>query len=330
MSDIKIPTDLREDAVDITERGVVRDPDNGKVVSRIGVMLSLFFVDGWTPKRRQAMFQIARDYAALFPGRITHIQYDRKYLKFTPEYFTKVQEVIDNPQDDEGLYIFMRDFDPKNDAPPLYHIIGYGYSKENSRINRDPLSWMKIHFPVDYVFANPQKFVDLVRKWCNALAPAHGTAGLAVLTESGDEKQTNYANVPLLFQYPCLDFNDGGVTTLETDRGGFERPRTSNWLTILDTSNVNKLGSVDKVRSALTTGMAAIDFDGGLIIKTGPLPVLGDEANGGIPEGYRTVARIIKPIVYQNYKWGLFYGLPNGLNGYDDMQLTEQWFNRFD
>jgi len=38
MSDVKIPTDLREDAVDITERGVVRDPESGEIVSRIGIM----------------------------------------------------------------------------------------------------------------------------------------------------------------------------------------------------------------------------------------------------------------------------------------------------
>jgi len=330
MSDVKIPTDLREDAADITGRGVVRDPESGEIVSRIGVMLSLFFVDGWTPKRREAMLQIAKDYVALFPGKITHMQYGgyRRYCKFTPEFFSQTQKVLERPKDDEGLFIYMRDYDGKSaDSPAMYHIIGFGNSKESSRINNDPLSWMKIHFPPHYVFANPQKFVDLVRKWCNALAPAHGTAGMAVLTDAGNEKQTNYANVPLLFQYPGLDFNAAGLTTLETKRGGFERPRTSNWLTILDTSNVNLLGGVDKVRSELSAGMAAIDFDSGLIIKTGPLPVLGDEANGGIPQGYKTVARIIKPIVYQDYNWA---GLFSGLGTENSKRITPQWFNRFD
>ena len=64
----------------------------------------------------------------------------------------------------------------------------------------------------------------------------------------------------------------------------------------------------------------------GLLVRACALPSLGDAANGGLPEGYRTIARIIKPIRFEGYKFGVIKE-PFLVKG---PEVTLQWLRRFD
>ena len=67
------------------------------------------------------------------------------------------------------------------------------------------------------------------------------------------------------------------------------------------------------------------------MIRACELPALGDEATGGIPEAYRSAARIIKPIPFEGYKWSIIK-LPRELNTGREARLAEtmKWIRRFD
>lgn len=64
----------------------------------------------------------------------------------------------------------------------------------------------------------------------------------------------------------------------------------------------------------------------GVLIRTSELPTLGDAANVGIPDGYRTIASIIKPIRFEGYQFGVIKE-PIPVKG---PEVTLQWLRRFD
>ncbi|MBL3576287.1 DUF3396 domain-containing protein [Rhodovulum sulfidophilum] len=72
-------------------------------------------------------------------------------------------------------------------------------------------------------------------------------------------------------------------------------------------------------------------FRGGAIIRESDKPALGNKASGGVPEGYRTAARIIKPIRFEGYKRGIIKTpRERGYSREQDLQVTLDWVRRFD
>ena len=72
--------------------------------------------------------------------------------------------------------------------------------------------------------------------------------------------------------------------------------------------------------------MSLIPFACGVVVRACELPALGDEATGGIPDGYRTAARIIKPIRFEGYRFGVIKE-PFPVDG---PEIKLQWIRRFD
>jgi hypothetical protein len=81
----------------------------------------------------------------------------------------------------------------------------------------------------------------------------------------------------------------------------------------------------------MTPGMSIIPFDKGIVIRASEPPALGTPETGGIPEGYRTAARIIKPIRFESYRYGVIQTPPGGADGKDaGVWVTLDWLRRFD
>ena len=111
---------------------------------------------------------------------------------------------------------------------------------------------------------------------------------------------------------------------------GYRQPRSSNWLTILGNENVELLGGVAPIGEQLRSDVNLIEIkDGGLILRASKLPALGDLRTGGIPEGYRDVARLMRPIRYEGYEFGVIK-LPFATDRAGDLTETLKWIRRFD
>jgi hypothetical protein len=322
-----VPTDLRLDSQDIEERGILRTPQSGTIASRIGILLSIYFLEGWRRDKRQALLQILENYLSLFSDKITHFRDTdgRTWLPRSGAGLPESYRSYDTIDPDENFSYHMFRFDPQErDDTKLWRIMAHAFPA--NRTDR-PLSGLKVHFPPGYVLADPNGFVELIRLWCRRLGALHGSSGLGVLTEVGRETslQTPYHYL-LLKQYPALEYDAMGNYWVEVDADGFERPRSSNWLTVLGEDNLQALGGIEKVRSSLQPNMDLVSYNSGVVIRAGHLPALGNEETGGIPEAYRTVARLIEPIRFEGYRWGIIKP-PEPLNGLD---VTLAWIRRFD
>ncbi|MDC0749942.1 type VI immunity family protein [Polyangium mundeleinium] len=316
---------LRLDPEDIETRGVVRKP-SGAIVSRIGVLLSVYFLDGWKHEKREQLLLILQDYVSRFSDKVTHYQKDdaRSLSRWDGEGLPGDYRSLADIGAHKQLSCHMQHVDPKGgDDPSLWRIMLRGFAKNNAA---RPLSGIKAHFPPTYVFADPERFVELVRTWCGRVDAIHGSAGLGVLTVPGRETTEEPYHYQLLRRYPALEYDAMGNYWSETRKGGYEQPRSSNWLTILGQQNVAALGGVQSIQSRLGPGMTLEHYETGVIIRAGVLPQLGDAATNTIPDAYQIAARIIKPMRYEGYKWGVIK-VPDKS---DWLEETLKWVRRFD
>lgn len=322
---MEFPRDLAQVPEDIEKRGVLRDEMVHKVRSRVGILLSIYFTDGWMPQKREAIVNCLKDYLSFFADRLTHFQVgeERKMRRYdgtdVPGPYAELADLGQN----ELAYINMKRADPNEpDDPSLFRFMAFGHKNRP----RWPSSGIKAHFPPAFVFGDPDRFVELVRVWCDRVSAIHGSAGLGALSNPGSELPDDAYYYPWLKQYPGLEYDAMGSYWTETEEGGWEKPRSSNWLTVLGDENIQALGGPTAAQAAVTEDVSFARFSSGVVLRAGALPVLGDTANGGVPESYRAVARLIKPIRFEGYRWGVIKEpFPT-----DGPEVTLEWLRRFD
>lgn len=330
---MEYPLNLKLDPKDIEEHGVLRDPRDHKIKSRVGVLLSIYFLEGWTKSKRQALLENLQDYLNLFSDEITHYQpygdgnskrLHRYKGKGIPEDFADVAGLGEN----KTAYLFVKHVDGAEiDDPSPYLFIAFGQEKGTRR----PLSGMKVHFPPSFVFEDPDRYVDLVTGWCDRLGAIHGSSGLGALSRPGAEMMEDAYHYPWLMHYPDLEYDAMGTYWSECSEGGYERPRSSNWLTILGSANLDALDG-EEVMVKLTPEIEVKRFASGIVLRAGKLPVLGTAETGGIPKAYQTVARFIKLIRFEGYQYNIMK-LPRSMLDLDRevrLQATLNWLRRFD
>jgi hypothetical protein len=95
---------------------------------------------------------------------------------------------------------------------------------------------------------------------------------------------------------------------------------------MLGDENLASLGGPRAVERRLNPGMAFMGYTGGATIRAEQLPQWGDAKNDIVPDAYRAVASIIKPIRFEDYKFGTMT-VPEPL---DYTEETLKWLRRFD
>lgn len=328
---MKVPTDLKLNPKDIEERGILRDGQDNTIRSRVGVMVSIYFLEGWRKEKREALLANLGDYTAQFARHLTHYQCSsvKRYKKWDQKDIPQVIWDDMDASEKETFYFSMRHLDSKEtDDPELYRIFAFGFDAIDKGRQ---LSGLKAHFPPSFVFEDPNRFIKLIQTWSQRLGAVHGSAGLGALSVPGWELDNAYY-YPWLIQYPALEYDAMGLYFNATENGGYQHPRSSNWLTILGKENVAELGGAASISEQIIRGMGFIeDKNGGVVIRASDLPALGDKASGGIPEGYKVAAKIIKPIRFEGYKWNVIK-LPSSFGTNREVRLAEtlNWIRRFD
>ncbi len=305
---------------------LLRSPKMRKIVSRVGGILSLYFLDGSSSGKRQAMKDTINEYIETFNNEITHykIGNSRSYKPIDYNFLDGHLRTLVGKEKNEDFYCSVFGFNPKEDEDPsLYRMIAFGFN-ENNECRR--LSGIKFHFPPMFILDDLDNFVEMARCWSERLAVVHGSGGLGVLTEPGREMVGKVYYYPLMQKYPALEYDAMGDYCSETRHGGYELPRSSNWLTFLGDANIALLGGEDAVRAQLTSEMSLLRYSGGCVIRAGERPIIDSNGIGGIPEVYKDVARIIKPIRFEGYEYGIIE-VPEER---DSLEETMKWIRRFD
>lgn len=298
-----VPVDLCLDAADIDARGLLRHPRGG-VKSRLGGLASFYFTDGWEPATRHALMSILEDYLGLFGDRIARFKLaQEKQMRLYPGQGIPAQyrnaALIGDV--DALFYIHMMSEGDGESDPRRLRFLAFGNPVDRLPRGR-PLSGLKLHMPTALLLDTPDEAVRLLTEWAGRLPIAHGTVGLAALSEPGTEDQGAWW-WPWLEAYPGLDYDAMGSywSELRRDTAQLWRPRATNWLTFLGPRAVEALGGRGAVATALDRTVDLSAAGGALVLRASASPVLGSAATGGIPAGWRSVARLIRPIRFEAY-----------------------------
>jgi hypothetical protein len=326
---MKVPNDLTQQSNLEEEAVLVNRFDPERVATRIGGMLNLYFLKGW--EKRSEVVEVVEEFLRLPRCRIGHYSSNegrRRRLKTLGKLPDQAMKSLNSPEEDDLYFSLHEELGGDYMSTPLWETWGFAFGK--GHFGR-ALSGIHFHVPASDLLDRAEDFLWISQRCAEKLGLIHGTVGLGVLGSVGSEESTDAYWYPWLKSYPCLEYEASGSYWSETRRGGYEVPRSSNWLTILSDDNIVRLGGERAIRAQLTEGMSFIPYQGGGIIRACEKPALGNEASGGIPEGYRTAARIIKPIRFEGYQRGIIK-TPKELNysKEQDLKVTLDWIRRFD
>lgn len=165
---------------------------------------------------------------------------------------------------------------------------------------------------------------SLTQQWCERLKPAHGSAGFFFAYAPDMEPQAKFT-WPLLQRYPGVDHHDITLFSVKSQNVN-NRIKGVNWLTVLCDEIVSELGGQEFIQLVLGEQCKIHPYNGGVIIVAGPIPQLGDTYVDFVPERYKSVARLTKPVRFENYTRP-FLKLPKPI---DAVEATLKWIRRFD
>ncbi|WP_058913353.1 type VI immunity family protein [Entomohabitans teleogrylli] len=297
--------------------------DNDVVVTRLGLSITLFFKQGYTPEKRHRILACFRRFRDEFGSHLRFHTHEFKGMKkYSPENIAKVETAIleKGIYDQSGWEI--------SDARNMYEapdcLISYLDTREAQ--NKNENSYLSLVLPRDYLKnqAGMARFNDWLTFLCQQLEPDSGDCGYCLLLPQ-DYDDYCPAEYELAKRYPSLQVNANAFTA---KRQYNNSTRGVNWITILHHRHIKRLGGEAWVRQILSRDPAITteNYPAGLLIRAGQFPDLTPAVEGLSPH-YLAVNQLIRPIrvVPQEGHSLHFYGV----NQFDE-QSTIAWYARYD
>ena len=187
------------------------------------------------------------------------------------------------------------------------------------------LSYITASLPFVWFSDHQGSLPELVQQWSKWISPYHGYAGLGIIPslDGAAAKKAEPAIYTVARRFPGLEV-DYPVSQAKHLGEGI---KGVNWLTLLGDEWLERVGGRDRLREQLDASFIFHDYRGGLLIQAGPHPQLGDLKINNVPEHYRTLSRVLKPIRV-DYPVALQHTHPKQATL--DRERTAQWFARFD
>lgn len=296
-----------------------------------GFSAVLFYEGGHTLEGRLRGNRILEDYHRIFAEETNYFhplnaRSRRKLDRIDPiEYYDKqAEKVPEIATYGAGLYGFPAGMNTKDATP--YFVSNVGVDKFSK------WSFVTAYFPASWVDeAGYDTFRQTISRWCDILKPAHGTAGFSVLFDEGGaiQHQSRLA-FPIFTRFPGMDVPDISSWVVEVHQEENRRIRTTNWLTILDTVFVEEIGGMSEIEKELGDDCRIHAWSSGLMIQAGAEPQVGDINRGDIPQAYRKVARVTKPVRFDAFEPDSTITVINPPPPLNSYEATRKWFNRFD
>ncbi len=320
---------------------VIAHHESGQPVMRFSAQLQLFLADGADPATRHAAVTVLESFRQIAPDRITHMMADLdapliqvESADFPARCHAEAERAF---APDEGFRPHVTSLPA---APPQWQA---QVALAPAEAGADTISVLKAAVPPSFVRADPDRYLALVLDWCARMKPMHGLAGFAPVYGIGAEADHMQETWPFLARFPGLNYPIPYPKAAEGQ--GARKICGISWLTILGAPALAALGGrahlVERLadawavvadeapRPGLPPGIGLHDYDGGLLIRAGTHPQMGDVNMGNIPEAYRTVSDALRPIRFEDYQQNPMdlIRVPRPLDAYEE---TLNWLHRFD
>lgn len=315
------------------DKFVVASRRNGQPLLRIGFQMQLYLRDGDQRAVRHKAVDVLAAFAQAASRNVTHYQ---KHMasRMSPVAGKDLAALLHAEVD--RLDPVTEIYGPHvSDAlvPPRWQ--GAALLQSEHALPVD-LSVLHLAMPAMLAKQDPDDLIGRLIHWCQQIQPLHGTAGLAPIYEIGMQQACPDETWPLLSRFTGLDY----MNAFPLAARGVDRIQGVNWLTILGPPMLKEAGGADRLAASLaaiardmeaTQDEAPVlhDYDGGLIIRAGRYPQLGDRNISGIPKSYRIVHKALRSWLFTDYenKPTRLIKVPRPLDAFDE---TIGWITRFD
>jgi hypothetical protein len=298
---------------------------DGRVVMRLGLVVTLYFPQGHTLEKREEVLECFREYLDLCGDYL-------RWWVVEGRRFSPVAKLINRDltpyllspkldQDPERTWaIFWHGGEHMDDASD-YRVAAFGSSKFENDLHR-ALSYLSVTLPVTWLPERCEELVRLVLRWCERLQPLHGYGGVGIVDAASQGLAALYAKrvYALAKRHQGLEVDyplQHALWTKEAIKGG-------NWITVLADTFVARLGDADALQHELGKPFRIYEYRGGVIILAGDRPEIGDRNRNLDTPLYRRLARVLKPIRVT------VHPAVHGWKGGFDRPEFEAWLGRFD
>ena len=182
--------------------------------------------------------------------------------------------------------------------------------------------FIRLMLPIGFVGAGATPLIELAKNLFERIEFNFGLAGYSLnWNEMGRfaEKATT-AMADIRKRYPGLDLADPGSSQY-VESGSI---KCGNWLTMLGTACVKRLGPTTKWQARLGENVAVHALPVGTMIQAGPAPDIGDTNRRQNVPLYHQVGKVLAPLRDPEHPAFLT------VDGEDDDDATNEWLARFD
>ncbi|HGH5990704.1 DUF3396 domain-containing protein [Morganella morganii] len=295
--------------------------DKKRYLTRLGLVMTFFFKNGYTPEKKAAILRCYRRFRELYAGKLKFHSHEFDGMKkYSEENIVKVEKKIEESGVNERIGWYISDAKNKDEAPEYVMRCLNSYEIDKAQ----GTSYLSLYLPWNILFSaeGKQEFQDWLQYLCRELEPDHGDCGYTLVMP-----RDYYLFMPqeceLAQRYPAIVVN----STVHMHKTNYRNSvRSVQWLTLLADRYIERLGGEAHVRKVLSANpeITLTRYPGGLIIQAGDYP---DLTPGTPPESYYRINELIRPIRYVRQEGHSLHFLGEG---HFTGKTTQQWYERYD
>jgi hypothetical protein len=207
------------------------------------------------------------------------------------------------------------------------YVVQFNYNPEDALYSDTNTPFIRQATPWQQLDKDPQAYLETAKQLCTLLPVLCGHVGYSLETSPYYENQASRDAYPLMMRYRGVTIANDHATWPLHDEQGVE---AVNWLTLVGARPLAKLGGAAKLRAALKgqRAISVVDVKGGVIIRAGDKPKLGDVNRGEDLPDYRAVYNALKSVM--DPVLADFGPLPLSLDLNENAVRTSRWLRRFE
>ena len=301
------------------------DPNNIEDAIKTGLVGCYYLDQGYLPEKRQAIGQVLALYDKYWGDKLKF-----GFLDGNPNQLHPYQKFsIDKKQDLINNYAFETlNFYWSNvnnlEFVPEYLIKTFSKPEWYVKLHQN-ITYVQLYLPISELKEfGVEQLIALNQQISKILQPMHGFFGLGI-QHSHEYYDYQYLEYELAHQFLGLDISND-----EDDEHLREGFKCINWLTILsDRLITDKLGSLETLKEHNNDNeIRFYPYAGGVVVRAGEVPELGDVASNPYPKHYVNVNALLKPARAPEIA-SLGFGSINGEIRFNN-RTSKEWQCRFD
>ena len=301
------------------------DPNNIEDAIKTGLVGCYYLDQGYLPEKRQAIGQVLALYDKYWGDKLKFGFFDgnpnqlHPYQQFSID---KKQDLINNYAF-ETLNFYWSNVDHLEFVPE-YFIETFSKPEWYEKLHQD-ITYVQLYLPISELKEfGVEQLIALNQQISKILQPMHGFFGLGI-QHSHEYYDYQYLEYELAHQFLGLDISND-----EDDEHLREGFKCINWLTILsDQLITDKLGSLEALKERNSDNeIRFYPYAGGVVVRAGEVPELGDVASNPYPKHYVNVNALLKPARAPEIA-SLGFGSINGEIRFNN-RTSKEWQCRFD